>query len=174
MPLLQRQPVASTSRLPPMLTPPSSRPISTLPRALRLTPSTRTRLTNISFVTAALLSVLTVSLGMSGSVKVGGVGLPCPARREAGVAAASEGEWKVEGKKERRKRRWLEDPVPIARKEAVVQASAPAVARRETRSAERVGVAAGEVQQGQEKVTSARIAEGKQQGWGSWVKNLMG
>lgn len=114
-------------------------------------------------------------MGMSGSVKVGGVGLPCPARREAGVAADSEGEWKVEGKKERRKRRRLEDPVPIARKDTVVQAAAPAVARREPRSAERDS---GERTQERaaDQAAGGRIVSEKERaetGWGSWVKGLM-
>ena len=174
-----RQPVASTSRLPPhpAPSPPTMRSISTLPRSLRLTPSNRTRLTNLSFVTAALLSVLTVSLGMSGSVKVGGVGLPCPARREAGVAADSEGEWKVEGKKERRKRRWLEDPVPIARKDAVVPATTPASPRRQPRSAEVDESLRTQSGCAVEKRPVGRIAEEKEQsraGWASWIKGVAG
>lgn len=51
---------------------------TTASRYLRLSPSTRTRLTNTFFIFACSLSIVTVSLGMSG---VGGRNLPCPARR---------------------------------------------------------------------------------------------
>lgn len=173
------QPIASTSRLPPPFTPShpssSSRPYHSLPRALRLTPSTRTRLTNLSFISAALLSIATVSLGMSGSVKVNGVGLPCPARREAGVSLdgpKNEGEWKVEGRKERRKRRWLEDPVPIQKQETInIQDSRPAVESRDVRREQKQATTQARI--GAEQAGERIAGDQQQQGWGSWAKSML-
>ncbi|KAK4052880.1 hypothetical protein OIO90_004156 [Microbotryomycetes sp. JL221] len=56
-----------------------ARPYSSQPSLWKrlTTPTARTRLTNLTFATAALFSVVVVSMSMSGTVNVG---LPCPAR----------------------------------------------------------------------------------------------
>lgn len=129
-------PVASTSRVP-YTASPHTRTLST--RSFRLTPTVRSRLTNASFVLAATLSVVTVSLGMSGSIQPGGVALPCPARSQVGVGAqegsgTGEQRWfaEREAKQQKRRRQWLEDPVPIARKDNVLVAPAAAAAQAST------------------------------------------
>lgn len=110
-------------------------------RSFRLTPVVRTRLTNGSFVLAATLSIVIASLGMSGSIQPGGVTLPCPARSQAGVgaqefnraneggsAAAAQSNWSTGSyeselrearTKSKRRRQWLDDPVPAAATAAV-------------------------------------------------------
>ncbi|TNY20625.1 hypothetical protein DMC30DRAFT_245260 [Rhodotorula diobovata] len=104
---LPRVPIASTSRIPygspspagaaartPSTTPTrtfcTSRP-SPSPRAAHrhahlIHPLARQRLTNVVFTLAGVLSVVTVSLGMSGSLGSAGVRPGCPARKEAAVA----------------------------------------------------------------------------------------
>lgn len=115
-------PIASTSKLPylaharPFSTSPA--PLSsTRPTRLRLTPTTRTRLTNLSFAAAVAVSVLTVSLAMSGATtSVTGVGLPCPARKDGARGVRSEEEpgkggsdwWKAT----KSRHRFMDDPVP--------------------------------------------------------------
>lgn len=143
---LPRVPIASTSRIPygspspagaaartPSTTPTrtfcTSRP-SPSPRAAHrhahlIHPLARQRLTNVVFTLAGVLSVVTVSLGMSGSLGSAGVRPGCPARKEAAVAlqgdrggqggAGAGGAWKGKG-------RFLDDPV-------VPVAPGPAVAR---------------------------------------------
>ncbi|GAA5995112.1 uncharacterized protein JCM10292_004544 [Rhodotorula paludigena] len=97
MPLSSSTPVASTSRIP--YAPPAdpararalhtSRPFfsprrSASARAHLIHPLARQRLTNLSFLLAGALSVVTVSLGMSGTF--GDAAPGCPARKDARVA----------------------------------------------------------------------------------------
>ncbi|GAA5842055.1 hypothetical protein JCM3766R1_005735 [Sporobolomyces carnicolor] len=79
-------------------------------------PTTRQRLTNLTFYLCALVSIATVSLTMSGTLGDGKT-LPCPARTRIGPGAESERE--VEGAgasvvvnkgKGKSRGRWLEDP----------------------------------------------------------------
>lgn len=150
-------PLASTSRLP-SLSPPS-RPRTRslhLPR-IRLNPRTRTRLTNLSFLSVAAVSILTVSLSLG--MSNGRVGLPCPARSGEGVGMQEE--------KGKGRRRWLDDPV-VVRKTKVVRA-----VEREG-DGERVGVRAVEAKEGVEgRREGARGLGGERrardEGWRSWV-----
>ncbi|KDE09663.1 hypothetical protein MVLG_00069 [Microbotryum lychnidis-dioicae p1A1 Lamole] len=121
----------------PLAPPHSQRLFSThsLSRSLRLSPRSRTRLQNISFLAATLVSIITVSLAMSGSA---GVDLPCPARQGTKVGmqdekgknwATSTGAGRTTGK-----RRWLEEPVVIA------QSSAPRGKEAQHRTGPRTGL----------------------------------
>lgn len=75
---------------------------------------------------------------MSGSIKAGGVELPCPARRGAGVGLQEE-----QGKKEGwgasfgsgKGRKWLEDPTPVV-KSAPAQATPPPTPLRRSKEVE--------------------------------------
>ncbi|GJN91545.1 hypothetical protein Rhopal_004568-T1 [Rhodotorula paludigena] len=137
MPLSSSAPVASTSRIPyaPPANPAQARALHTSrpffsprrsasARAHLIHPLARQRLTNLSFLLAGALSVVTVSLGMSGTF--GDAAPGCPARKDARVslegaeaygpsggrgeprkrneAAGDAGWWKGKG-------RFLDDPV---------------------------------------------------------------
>lgn len=110
---------------------------------------------------------------MSGSVKVAGVGLPCPARREAGATAQGADEWKVEGRKERKRRRWLEDPVPIARQEMVVGDAGRVQSGDDRKAATQRQGEGTQVSPVRAAVDepAERIAGKKQQGWSGWAKS---
>ncbi|GAA5908007.1 uncharacterized protein JCM6883_004087 [Sporobolomyces salmoneus] len=104
----------------PLSRPPLSRPSSSSSSAHLLHPSTRQRLTNLTFYLCALVSIATVSLTMSGTLGgATGRGLPCPARSRVGAGAEPEREEVVTagsgGKNvgagtKKGKGRWLEDP----------------------------------------------------------------
>lgn len=140
-------PIASTSRIP--YTAPSPLPVipsrsfsTTSPCAapIRRTshlihPLLRQRLTNLTFLLAGTLSVLTVSLGMSGTFGEGAAP-GCPARNRAGVALDQERVESVASEREnargrekeswwKSKGRFLDDPVvaaPPARAPRIMQA----------------------------------------------------
>lgn len=146
------EPVASTSRVPysarhtPTAARAPTRAFSTSSssrngrsRAYLIHPMARQRLTNLTFLSAGLLSVLTVSLAMSGTFGEGAAP-GCPARVRTGVALEEEqerraaGSWEEEeggdgddgggGGRSRTRRKWwesskakgrfLEDPVVVA------------------------------------------------------------
>ncbi|SCZ90247.1 BZ3500_MvSof-1268-A1-R1_Chr1-3g01867 [Microbotryum saponariae] len=117
----------------PLAPPHPQRALSThsLSRTLRLSPKTRTRLQNVAFLTATLVSIITVSLAMSGSA---GVGLPCPARQGTRVGMQDENgkDWATTGTKG--KRRWLEEPVVVA------QSGAPRGKEGQDRTGPRTGL----------------------------------
>ncbi|GAA5980754.1 hypothetical protein JCM10908_001766 [Rhodotorula pacifica] len=150
------EPVASTSRVPysansaiTTSAPPTRAFSSSAPRsrggggAHLIHPMLRQRLTNLTFLSAGLLSVLTVSLTMSGTFGEGAAP-GCPARVRTGVALQGTREEEerrtaaVEGgggrrkwwETEKAKGRFLEDPVvagpPVA---AVTPATALSVAK---------------------------------------------
>ncbi|GAA5823307.1 hypothetical protein JCM3770_002192 [Rhodotorula araucariae] len=144
-------------------------------RAHLIHPLARQRLTNLSFALAGLLSVATVSLGMSGSLGGAGVRPGCPARKDAAVALQDEGVrrdrervgaapvWKGKG-------RFLDDPVVPA-----VQAGTP-IAKVPVGRFERVPRA--EQRQAETELPSCgdgRIAEtvparaSESEGWRGWV-----
>lgn len=85
-----------------------------------------------------------------------------------------EGEWKVEGRRERRKRRWLEDPVPIQKQQEVVnvQENRPAAASREVRREEQQQTT--QARTGAERAGGRIAGDKQQQGWGSWAKSILG
>ncbi|SCV68366.1 BQ2448_487 [Microbotryum intermedium] len=102
----------------PLLAPVRALASQSLTRSFRLSPRTRTRLQNVSFLTATLVSIITVSLAMSGSA---GVDLPCPARQGTRVGMQDEkgNEWALHTTNTTRtvikgKRRWLDEPVVVA------------------------------------------------------------
>ncbi|GAA6004375.1 hypothetical protein JCM10207_000692 [Rhodosporidiobolus poonsookiae] len=126
-------PVASTSRIPysapsPFSTAPHPRAFSSTSRtsssarrpAHLIHPLVRQRLTNLTFAVAGLLSVATVSLGMSGSLGEGATP-GCPARVRAGAAMQGERGREEEVQANQADRNWwkakgrfLEDPLPIS------------------------------------------------------------
>ncbi|GAA5949511.1 hypothetical protein JCM3765_002685 [Sporobolomyces pararoseus] len=76
-----------------------------------LHPTTRQRLTNLTFYLCAFVSIATVSLTMSGSIG-DGRSLPCPARTRVGAGLEEERPSATGGKgKSNGSSRWLEDPV---------------------------------------------------------------
>ncbi|GAA5932555.1 hypothetical protein JCM3775_005957 [Rhodotorula graminis] len=199
-------PVASTSRIPygspaaaaasapGSATPPTrtfftSRP-SPYPRAHTshrrahlIHPLARQRLTNVAFALAGVLSVATVSLGMSGSLGSAGVRPGCPARKDAAVALQGEQLTRARGDAQQArgsswkgKGRFLDDPVaPIP---------PPAVRSREAAASSPLPVGRiGSASQGEQRASSVRgdgpdgrIAEddsaptGKGAcGWRGWV-----
>lgn len=147
----RRAPIASTSRVPytpapgaasatNAMSPPLTRALATSaarasprssarptgrPRAHLIHPMVRQRLTNLTFLSAGLLSVLTVSLTMSGTFG-DGAAPGCPARVRTGVALEERerrraGEDAVDDGRQHAGRWWqssqakgrfLEDPVP--------------------------------------------------------------
>ena len=168
---------------------PSPTPLSQLLR-LRLHPTTRTRLTNSSFYLVALLSLLTVSLAMSG---VGpAAGLPCPARVPGTRGVGLEGQkWDIEPPttrspklnswwwERRNERQWLEDPIVmtkrLARKKVI-----------STSSIERTGLGPGPVNPDRGNASGPRTIEVKREKggkvrstagrggeWGEWIASFI-
>ncbi|GAA5833947.1 hypothetical protein JCM9279_004169 [Rhodotorula babjevae] len=154
-------------------------------RAHLIHPLARQRLTNVAFALAGVLSVATVSLGMSGSLGSAGVRPGCPARKEAAVALQGEelararneaqqarsSSWKGKG-------RFLDDPVapippPAVRsREAIASAASPV--ERSGSASQREQRAASRAPQGE--TSDGRIAEEALEpeskgscGWRGWV-----
>ncbi|GAA6011220.1 hypothetical protein JCM8202_003939 [Rhodotorula sphaerocarpa] len=169
----RRAPIASTSRAPytpapgaasatNAMSPPLTRALATSaarasprssarptgrPRAHLIHPMVRQRLTNLTFLSAGLLSVLTVSLTMSGTFG-DGAAPGCPARvrtavaleererRRAGEDAVDDGRQHAERwwQSSQAKGRFLEDPVPATAMRAPVPSSRHAGAGAESAS----------------------------------------
>jgi len=164
---------------------PSPRAHTSHRRAHLIHPLARQRLTNVAFALAGVLSVVTVSLGMSGSLGSAGVRPGCPARKEAAVAL--QGEELVRARSEAQqarssswkgKGRFLDDPVapipPPALRPRDTAASAASLGGRpgSASSEEQLGASRSTQREG----ADGRIAEESPEpaskgscGWRGWV-----
>lgn len=140
---------------------------------LRLTPTTRTHLTNASFVAAAAIAIFTVALGMTR--------LPCPARppsanggqKMLGLEEDAKGWTRAEKGKAPSKRRWLDDPVvPGVPMRTFVAGQGRGDKVVEGGSAiEAVVVAKGKVGGGRVEGRTRSEVEGRD-GWREWARKL--
>ncbi|GAA5917217.1 hypothetical protein JCM8208_002640 [Rhodotorula glutinis] len=117
-------------------------------RAHLIHPLARQRLTNVAFALAGVLSVATVSLGMSGSLGSAGVRPGCPARKDAAVALQGEELVRARGEAQQArgcswkgKGRFLDDPVapippPAVRSREATASAASTVPRSGTATQE--------------------------------------
>ncbi|BGO94669.1 hypothetical protein NBRC10512_004901 [Rhodotorula toruloides] len=187
-------PIASTSRIPytapkPLPTVPS-RFFSTTPPCASPTrrtshlihPLLRQRLTNLTFLLAGTLSVLTVSLGMSGTFGEGAAP-GCPARSRAGVALDQERVERVANEREnaprrekeswwKTKGRFLDDPVvaaPPVTAPRIVQARSTSLADQGERSeADERGCMRDDLQKQDERQPSPGRGD-RRTGWTGWL-----
>ncbi|BGP28659.1 hypothetical protein JCM10296v2_000395 [Rhodotorula toruloides] len=187
-------PIASTSRIP--YTAPSPLPVitsrffsTTTPCAAPtrrtshfIHPLLRQRLTNLTFLLAGTLSVLTVSLGMSGTFGEGAAP-GCPARSRAGVALDQERVERVAGEMDngrgrgkeswwKTKGRFLDDPVvaaPPATAPRIVQARPASSADQGERGhVDGPGRARDDRQEQDERQLSAGRGD-RRKGWTGWL-----